>query len=449
MRLEATELTLLLRDHVRRLERISGDTGATLAVLGVLLLKRLHDQPGDSAIFSPPPIWFARVPPEAGWNTLRLLPPPALADGLRHLGRRIEQNNPRFPPVFSRGALLSALGPAAVSETHELFQQLDRLSLRDEDMSDRRVLAVATRELLDQVRGTIARAFTPWPIANLAAALAQPGPLDRIYDPVCGSGELLLACAARSQREADYHGAESVGTYWAITELQCYFENVPANIENRNALNQEPTPQFDVVMANPPFGARVEAKDAPQASDIPPLSEYVFIDHVVRSLSPNGRALMLLPQGVLFRSAARDLRARLIDRDLIDAVIALPGNLFTGSSVKTCLLRFSRHKPPHRKGKIFFIDASRDRPDRSTENEISMVEALYFAETEVLGLCRSVSTEDIIRQRYDLTVSRYVAPGRTEPRYDLEIELGRLERALKQRDAIAADLLPELRNLIR
>lgn len=293
--------------------------------------------------------------------------------------------------------------------------------------------------------------YTPAEVSELMARLAAPQPGERIYDPTCGSGSLLIKCAqtVQAQGSHDYaiYGQEQNGSTYALARMNMFLHGVDdARIEwgdtIRNPLHLEDDKlmKFEVVVANPPFsldkwGADDVTSDRHKRFErgIPPKSkgDYAFISHMLGSLAEVGsRMVVVVPHGVLFRGAAEGkIRARLIQEGLLDAVIGLPTNLFFGTGIPAALLVFCKGK---QQDDVLFIDASREfaagkNQNSLRESDLQKIVATYRARQDVEKYARRVPVTEITANDYNLNIPRYVDTVEESEAIDLKAVQGEID----------------------
>lgn len=296
--------------------------------------------------------------------------------------------------------------------------------------------------------------FTPNEVSTLLAKLVEPKDGDRIYDPTCGSGSLLIKASKEvgSPNFAIY-GQEKNGQTHALSRMNMYLHEInDAKIEwgdtIRNPLHFENDRlmKFDVVVANPPFsldkwGADEASNDTFKRFErgVPPKSkgDYAFIQHMIASLNENGRMGVVLPHGVLFRSASEGrIRKQLIQENLLDAVIGLPANLFFGTNISASILIFKKQRNIT---DILFIDASQDfNKDKNQnsidEEHIQKILDTYANKTEIEKYSHIATLEEIKENDYNLNIPRYIDTFEEEAPIDLEAtkkNISELENELK------------------
>jgi type I restriction enzyme M protein len=305
--------------------------------------------------------------------------------------------------------------------------------------------------------------YTPTQVSRLLAHLAQPKPGDRIYDPTCGSGGLLIEAATvvEKQGKRDYalFGQEVNGSTWALARMNMFLHGKDAaRIEWGDTLNSpalidsDKLMRFDVVVANPPFSLDKwgEYADTDRYNrfhrGIPPKTrgDYAFISHMIESATPlEGRVAVVVPHGVLFRGGAEGrIRRNLIEENLLDAVIGLPSNLFPTTSIPVAILLFDRSR--EEKGRrddvrdVLFVDSSKDYVPNKNQNSLSdahfdKILSTVSARQNVAKYAYVASSEEIAQNEYNLTIPRYVYMVEKETKIDvdaLEQEIGKLEAEL-------------------
>ena len=330
--------------------------------------------------------------------------------------------------------------------------------------------------------------FTPSQVSELVASLVKPRENDRIYDPTCGSGGLLLKAFKKvpSGKVAVY-GQELNAQTWALCTMNMFLHGVddariwqgdtlsnPQNIEGDNLM------KFQVVVANPPFSldkwdsgflsnAGLDAKGKKQEKmtaaldrwkrfdwGVPPASkgDYAFVLHMLRCLdAESGRMAVVLPHGVLFRGASEGrIRKQLIEMNLLDAVIGLPANLFYGTGIPACILVFKKNRT---RDDVLFIDASGEGNYEKGKNQnilrdsdIARIVSTYEEREKQVDKYSYRATRDEIRQNnYNLNIPRYVDTFEEEELVDIDQvkqNIANIEKELAEVQAQMANYLTEL-----
>lgn len=287
--------------------------------------------------------------------------------------------------------------------------------------------------------------YTPPEVSTLLADLLAPQPGNRIYDPACGSGSLLIKCVQRVGGE-NYavYGQEANGATWALCMMNMFLHSINVTtarikwgdtLQDPQLLSGSHLERFHVVVANPPFsldkwGADTAAHDrfGRYHRGIPPASkgDYAFISHMIESTyldpSQEARVGVIVPHGVLFRGGSEGkIRQNLIEENLLDAVIGLPENLFFGTGIPAAILIFKRQR---RDDRVIFIDASRDYAQGTTQNrlrdsDIQKIAATYRARETVNKYAYMATRDEIAANDYNLNIPRYVDTFEAEAPVDM------------------------------
>ena len=329
--------------------------------------------------------------------------------------------------------------------------------------------------------------FTPSPVSELVASLVKPHENDRIYDPTCGSGGLLLKAYKKVPNgKVAIYGQELNAQTWALCTMNMFLHGVddariwqgdtlsnPQNLENDQLM------RFQVVVANPPFSldkwdsgflanASLDAKGKKQEKmaasmdpykrfdiGVPPSSkgDYAFVLHMLKSLDGNnGRMAVVLPHGVLFRSASEGkIRRQLVEMNLLDAVIGLPANLFYGTGIPACILIFKKNRS---RRDVVFIDASGEGNYEKGKNQnilrpidIAKIVNTYEGRLDVDKYCHIASFDEIRENDFNLNIPRYVDTFEEEELVDIDEvkqNIENIEAELAQVQAQMAKYLEEL-----
>ncbi|MDL2268915.1 type I restriction-modification system subunit M [Desulfosarcina sp. OttesenSCG-928-A07] len=319
--------------------------------------------------------------------------------------------------------------------------------------------------------------FTPLKVTELVAKLAGPKPGDRICDPACGSGGLLIQAAkVVGDKNFALFGQESNGSTWALCRMNMFLHNFDsARIEWCDTLNSpvlvenDRLMKFNCVVANPPFsldkwGAENAESDPYNRfwRGVPPKSkgDWAFISHMVETaLEKEGRVAVVVPHGVLFRGGAEGrIRQKMIEENLLDAVIGLPGNLFPTTNIPVAILVFDRSREDSAKdantpkNNVIFIDASREFVSGKNQNtlgedHIEKIMRTYKARTEVEKYAHVASLEEIRENDFNLNIPRYVDTFEEEEEIDIDAvqkEIDALERELAEVRLKMAEKLKEI-----
>jgi type I restriction enzyme M protein len=310
--------------------------------------------------------------------------------------------------------------------------------------------------------------YTPAAVSRLLATIVAPKPGDRICDPCCGSGSLLIR-AGRAVGSDDFalYGQELNGATWALARMNMFLHGLDnARIErgdtirNPKLVEGDRLMKFNVVVANPPFsldkwGADIAGHDSYRRfwRGIPPKSrgDYAFISHMVEVMNEqDGRVGVVVPHGVLFRGGSEGLiRQRFIEENLLDGLVGLPANLFFGVGIPAALLFFRRHKPDDT---VFFIDASREYAEGKNQNQlrdedIAKIVATWRARKEVPKYAHLATLEEVKANEYNLNIPLYVDTFEEEVPIDIatvKAEIAKIEAELASTRAELTRALREL-----
>lgn len=283
--------------------------------------------------------------------------------------------------------------------------------------------------------------FTPRHVVHLLVKILDPKPGDEVVDPACGSGGMLVETvnavrdAGGNPYELALHGQEVNLTTSAIAKMNLYLHGLTDFDIRRGDTFREPKfkdagklKRFDVVIANPPFslqnwGAGTWEHDqwGRVLCAVPPAKngDYAWIQHMIASMKDDtGRVGVVMPHGVLFRGGREgDIRRCLLEKDLLEAVIGLPPNLFYSTSIPVCLLIWRKTKSQERAGKVLFVDASkRFRPGKNQntmdDTDIRVIHTAYAAGEDTDGAdglaLRLVDLDEIAGNGFDLNIGRYI-----------------------------------------
>ena len=288
--------------------------------------------------------------------------------------------------------------------------------------------------------------YTPPEVSELMAEIMDMAEGEEACDPTCGSGSLLMKCARRVQakfhgsRKYALYGQESIGSTWALAKMNMFLHGEDNHriewgdtIRNPKLTDGEGRlKHFDVVVANPPFSLDKWGFDTAEHDPfgrfrrgVPPRTkgDYAFILHMVETMKPKtGRMAVVAPHGVLFRGAAEGrIRQKLIEENLLDAVIGLPEKLFYGTGIPACVMILRKMK---RDKNVLFIDASREFKSGKNQNlldedNIKKIVDTYRARQPVDKYAHLATPEELAANDYNLNIPRYVETFEEEAEIDL------------------------------
>jgi type I restriction enzyme M protein len=315
--------------------------------------------------------------------------------------------------------------------------------------------------------------YTPPEVSDLIAELLDPQKGDSICDPACGSGSLLMKCGRKvvsnhNSKEYALYGQEAIGSTWSLAKMNMFLHGEDNHkiewgdtIRNPKLLDKNGDLMlFDIVTANPPFS--LDKWGYEQAENdkfdrfrrgLPPKTkgDYAFISHMIETLKPvTGRMGVVVPHGVLFRGSSEGkIREKLINENLLDAVIGLPEKLFYGTSIPAAILIFKKQKSDD---SVLFIDASREfksgkNQNNLTEENIAKIIATYRARASVDKYAYLATLQEVKDNDYNLNIPRYVDTFEEEAEIDLvavRAEREQLKTQLAELEVQMAKYLEEL-----
>ena len=296
--------------------------------------------------------------------------------------------------------------------------------------------------------------FTPSEVSELLSRLVQPEENDRIYDPTCGSGSLLIKAYKKvPSGKVQLYGQERNGQTQSLCRMNMFLHGIDDakiawgdTLSNPLHLEDDKLMKFQVVVANPPFSLDKWAMGFAGEGDdknfkmedsldpykrfswgIPPVSkgDYAFVLHMIHSLAEGGRMATVLPHGVLFRGASEGkIRQKLIDMNILDAVIGLPANLFFGTGIPACILVVKQNRSSE---DILIIDASGDglyekgkNQNKLREEDIQRIIAVYEKYEAVDKFSHVATREEIIENDYNINIPRYVETFEEDDHVDMK-----------------------------
>lgn len=316
--------------------------------------------------------------------------------------------------------------------------------------------------------------FTPQNVSKLIAQLALFGQssVNKIYDPACGSGSLLLQAKKQFDEhliEDGFFGQEINHTTYNLARMNMFLHNINYDkfdialgdtLLNPRYGNEKP---FDAIVSNPPYSVNWVGSDDPTlinddrfapAGVLAPKSkaDFAFVLHTLSYLSARGRAAIVCFPGIFYRGGAEmKIRKYLVDNNFVETVISLPPNLFYGTSIAVNILVLSKHKSDTQ---TQFIDASgEDFFKKETNNNVLLPEhiarivEIFGTKEEVQYVATSVDNGKIAENDYNLSVSSYVEAEDKREVIDIVKLNAEVAQTVKRIDALRADIDNIIREL--
>ena len=387
------------------------------------------------------------VPKDARWSHLRANAKlPTIGKLIDEAMLAIEARNETLKGVLPKDYARPALNKVMLGE---LIDLISGIAMKEDAGKVRDVLGRVYEYFLGQFAGSEGKRggefYTPSSVVRLMVAMLEPFK-GRVYDPCCGSGGMFV----QSEKFVEEHGGrlgdiaiygqESNYTTWRLAKMNLAVRGIDADIRwnNEGSFHKDELKDLkaDYILANPPFnvsdwGGERLREDVRWKFGIPPANNANFgwLQHIYHHLSPTGTAGVILANGSLSSSSSGEgeIRRAMVEQDAVDCMIALPAQLFYSTQIPACLWFLARNKNPgkglkDRRGKILFIDARKlghliDRTRRElSDADISQIAGIYESwkgepnaepYTDVIGLCKSISIEDV-GPGHVLTPGRYV-----------------------------------------
>ena len=362
----------------------------------------------------------------------------------------------------------------------DLIDHFSRLSLRNSDV-DADIMGQAYEYLIkkfaDATNKKAGEFYTPRSVVRLMVEILDPQPDETIYDPACGTGGMLLGAIQQVREKTGdikrlfgrLYGQEKNLTTSAIARMNLFLHGIDDfqilrddTLRRPRFIEDDRLKTFDCVIANPPFSLEKWGEEIWKSdpygrcfAGLPPSSsgDYAWVQHMIKSLKPrSGRMAVVLPHGTLFRMGAEGkIRQKILEMDLLEAVIGLAPNLFYGATLAAAILVFRSHKAPDRKGKVLMIDAStlyrKGRNQNSLENEhCEQIFTWYKEFGDVQAFSKVVTLEEIKQNEYNLNIPRYIDSQQEEDIPTVEDAINGLKTALKDAYQAEDHLLGLLKN---
>lgn len=466
-------------------------------VLGLLFLKYVSDafeekyealknepyaDPDDRDEYVAENIFW--VPKEARWSFIKdNAKKPEIGQIIDNAMIAIEKENPSLKGVLPKDYARPALDKTRLGEVIDLFS----FKVGDKESRSKDVLGRVYEYFLSKFASAEGKNggefYTPTSVVRLLVEMIQPFK-GRVYDPCCGSGGMFV----QSEKFVEEHqgkigdiavyGQESNPTTWRLCKMNLAIRGIDGNIGEHHAdtfhNDLHKGLKADYILANPPFnisdwGGERLTEDSRWVYGVPPAgnANYAWIQHIVSKLAPSGIAGFVLANGSMSTSTTSELeiRTKLVNADLIDCIVTLPGQLFYSTQIPVCLWFIAKNKAARgwrdRRGEILFIDARKmghmvDRTHRELSDEdIRKIADTYHAwrgqqgageYQDVKGFCKAAKLSEVQEHDYILTPGRYVGIEDVEVDGEpFEEKMARLTAELAEQFAKSRKLEEEIR----
>ncbi len=436
------------------------------------------------------------VPPEARWAHLKAqAKQPSIGQLVDDAMAGIERDNPALKGVLPKDYARPALDKQRLGQ---LIDLISNIKIGDEEARAKDVLGRVYEYFLSQFASAEGKKggefYTPRCVVKLLVEMLEPY-RGRVYDPCCGSSgmfvqsvEFIRAHAngngngGKTRADISIYGQESNYTTWRLAKMNLAIRGIDGQIAHGDTFYNDRFPDLkaDYILANPPFnvsdwGGERLREDKRWKYGVPPAgnANFAWVQHIIHHLAPHGVAGFVLANGSMSsnQSGEGEIRKNIIEADLVDCMIALPGQLFYSTQIPACLWFLARDKKSSalpaspraqrgagrdRRGQVLFIDARKlgrmvDRTHRElTDEEIQKIANTYHAwrgepdageYQDIPGFCKSATLDEIRKHGYVLTPGRYVGAvvedADDEP---FDEKMQRLVAQLQEQQAEAAKL---------
>lgn len=429
------------------------------------------------------------VPKDARWSHLQANAKlPTIGTLIDDAMRAIEKDNESLKGVLPKDYARPALNKVMLGE---LIDLISGIALNEEGHASRDILGRVYEYFLGQFAGAEGKRggefYTPRSVVRVLVEMLEPYQ-GRIYDPCCGSGGMFVQSEKFVQEHGGrigdiaIYGQESNYVTWRLAKMNLAVRGIDSDIRwnNEGSFHKDELRDLkaDFILANPPFnisdwgGDRLR-EDVRWKFGVPPVgnANYAWLQHIVHHLAPNGTAGVVLANGSMSsaQSGEGDIRREMVEKDVVDCMVALPGQLFYSTQIPACLWFLARNKNPgndwrDRRGEVLFIDARKlgvlvDR----TRRELSDADVQKIADTyhawrgepnagayeDISGFCKSASLDDIRKQGYVVAPGRYAGAADSDEDEEPPAEkLSRLSSQLRAHFSENAQLEQAIKNAL-
>ena len=418
------------------------------------------------------------VPPEARWSYLKSqAPQPTIGQLVDDAMEAIERDNPSLKGVLPKDFARPGLDKQRLGQ---LINLVSDIALGSEADRAKDTLGRVYEYFLSRFASAEGKSggqfYTPSHVVRVLVEMLAPYK-GRVYDPCCGSGgmfvqsEKFIEAHAGKIGDISIYGQESNYTTWRLAKMNLAIRGIDAQIGHGDTFHTDRHPDLkaDYVLANPPFNdsdwrGELLKEDKRWQYGVPPSgnANFAWVQHFIWHLAPTGLAGFVLANGSMSSNQSGEgyIRKAIIEADLVDCMVALPGQLFYSTQIPVCLWFLARQKRNHRfrdrRGEVLFIDARKmgsliDRVHRDLSDEdVAKIAGTYHAwrgdegagaYEDVPGFCKSATLKEIEGHGFVLTPGRYVGAEAAEDDDEpFDAKMKRLAAEWLQQKAEAAKL---------
>jgi len=362
-----------------------------------------------------------------------------VGQALQNAMRAIEKANPKLLYGIFGDAQWTNKDRLSDATLRDIIEHFSTLTLSVANVPEDE-LGVAYEYLIkkfaDDSGHTAAEFYTNRTLVHLMTLMLEPQPGESIYDPTCGSGGMLMSALVQLKSEGkEYrtlklYGQERNLMTSAIARMNLFLHGVQDfeivrgdTLAEPKFLEGDRLRQFDMALANPPYSIKQWNRSAWESDSygrnlygVPPQgrADYAFFQHIIKSLKPEtGRCAILFPHGVLFRDEERQMRAKLVEHDVVECVLGLGANLFYNSPMEACVVVCRMRKSKERRRKVLFINAvdevTRERAQSFLRDEhINKILQAYRDFKDVEGFAHVATIDEIRGNDSNLSIPLYV-----------------------------------------
>lgn len=435
------------------------------------------------------------VPPEARWSHLKAqAKQPTIGQLVDDAMTGIERDNPIIlksvlPKEYARPGLdKQRLG--------QLIDMISNIKVGDAESRAKDVLGQVYQYFLKQFALAEGRKggefWTPQSVVRLLVEMLEPYK-GRVYDPCCGTGGMFVQSVSfikahtsgngnggKAKSDISIYGQESNYTTWRLAKMNLAIRGIESQISHGDSFHNDRFPDLkaDYILANPPFNVsdwrgELLKDDKRWKYGVPPAgnANFAWVQHIIHHLAPMGLAGFVLANGSMSSNQSNEgeIRKNIIEADLVDCMIALPGQLFYSTQIPACLWFLARDKKNSRfrdrRGQVLFIDARKvgrmvDRIHKEfTDEDVKKIAKTYHAwrgekeagkYEDISGFCKAAKLEDIHKHGHVLTPGRYVgAEAQEDDGEPFDEKMKRLVKTLNEQFAESDKLESEIKKNLK